>query len=79
MASMASLPSALPPSYESGLSRMQIENLQRVLTTKGYDTKGIDGVAGNNTRLAFARWQADNGRFADGFISQNSAQDLLWQ
>lgn len=71
--------SASWPSYESGLSRMQIENLQRVLTTKGYDTKGIDGVAGNNTRLAFARWQADNGRFADGFISQNSAQDLLWQ
>lgn len=66
------------PKHEQPLSRTQVQNLQRNLTAKGYDTKGIDGVAGANTRLAFARWQADNGQIPDGFISQNSASSLVW-
>lgn len=65
------------PHDERGLSRGQIERLQSILTAKGYDTKGIDGVAGSNTRLAFARWQVDNGQFADGFISQRNVSALL--
>lgn len=64
------------PNNEQGLSRSQITQLQHNLTRAGYDTKGVDGIAGANTRLAFARWQAANGRFADGFISQNSAMGL---
>lgn len=64
------------PTFEKGLSRTQISQLQQRLTAQGYDTKGVDGVAGANTRRAFARWQADNGRFADGFISQNTAMGL---
>lgn len=64
------------PTFEKGLSRTQISQLQQRLTSQGYDTKGVDGVAGANTRRAFARWQADNGRFADGFISQNTAMGL---
>lgn len=66
------------PKHEQPLSRTQVQNLQRNLTAKGYDTKGVDGVAGANTRLAFARWQADNGQIPDGFISQNSASSLVW-
>lgn len=66
------------PRYERMLSRNEIQALQQRLTTLGYDTKGVDGVAGTNTRLAFARWQADNGRVPDGFISQNSVSGLIW-
>lgn len=66
------------PRHERPLSRQQILTLQQTLTQRGYDTQGIDGVAGANTRRAFARWQADNGKIADGFISQNSAQSLIW-
>lgn len=66
------------PRYERMLSRQQIQALQHRLTSLGYDTKGVDGVAGINTRLAFARWQADNGRVPDGFISQNAVGGLLY-
>lgn len=61
------------PRHEQPLSRTQVMNLQQFLTDKGYDTKGVDGVAGANTSKAFARWQAANGQDPDGFISQRSA------
>lgn len=65
------------PVHERPLSRTQIKALQQKLTQMGYDTKGVDGIAGHNTRQAFAKWQYDHGVFADGFISQNSAKPLL--
>lgn len=66
------------PSHEQPLSRSQIQILQRKLSEQGFDTGGVDGVAGANTRRAFAMWQAANGRIPDGFISQNSASSLIW-
>lgn len=66
------------PRHERPLSTSQIKQLQQNLTSRGYDTGGTDGIAGANTRRAFARWQADNGKVPDGFISQNSAGSLLW-
>lgn len=66
------------PTYEEPLSRTQIQILQRNLTAQGFDTGGVDGVAGANTRRAFARWQSANGQIPDGFISQNSARSLIW-
>lgn len=66
------------PRYEKSLSGYQVERLQQRLNALGYDTKGIDGKLGNNTRLAFWRWQLDNGQVADGFISERSAQSLLY-
>lgn len=66
------------PRHEQPLSTYQVRQLQNVLTQQGYDTQGIDGVVGTNTRTAFARWQAANGQIPDGFISQSSAQPLLW-
>lgn len=66
------------PRHERPLSRQQIKQLQHNLSSRGYDTGGTDGIAGANTRRAFARWQADNGKVPDGFISQNSASALLW-
>ncbi len=66
------------PRLERPLSRHQVVQLQQSLTAKGYDTKGSDGVIGTNTRSAFARWQADNGKIPDGFISQSSAMGLVY-
>ncbi|MGK8264999.1 peptidoglycan-binding domain-containing protein [Moraxella nonliquefaciens] len=60
------------------MSRSEIIRLQETLNTKGYSAGKADGVAGANTSRAFARWQADNGRIADGFISQSSVQGLIW-
>ncbi len=64
------------PRYEQPLSIGQVMNLQRRLTSAGYDTKGADGIVGTNTRLAFQRWQGANGQTPDGFISQRSASSL---
>lgn len=61
------------PRHEQPLSRNQVTNLQHFLTNKGYDTQGVDGVIGSNTKKAFARWQAANGQVPDGFITQRSA------
>ncbi len=66
------------PRYEKPLTTAQVKNLQINLTSKGYDTKGADGIIGTNTRKAFARWQADNGQTPDGFITQTSASPLVW-
>ncbi|WP_294034649.1 lytic murein transglycosylase [uncultured Moraxella sp.] len=66
------------PRNEQPLSRTQVQTLQRKLTELGYDTGGVDGVAGANTRKAFARWQSANGQIPDGFISQNTASSLIW-
>lgn len=66
------------PKYERPLTTVQVTNLQRHLTQAGYDTHGIDGVIGSNTRKAFARWQAVNGQVPDGFITQDSAKSLIW-
>lgn len=65
------------PRYEQPLYTSQVAQLQQRLTAQGYDTKGTDGVIGNNTKLAFQRWQADHGQVPDGFITQNSAASLL--
>lgn len=66
------------PRHEQGLSSSQATRLQQRLTSLGFDTKGADGVIGQNTRLAFQRWQMANGQIADGFISQRTAQSLLY-
>lgn len=66
------------PRHEQGLSKYQIQRLQQNLSAQGYNTGGIDGIAGANTRKAFASWQAANGQIPDGFITQNSAQRLIY-
>lgn len=70
--------SASWPRHESPLSTSQVKRLQQSLNNQGYDAGTADGVAGAKTRQAFARWQANNGKIPDGFISQNSASDLVW-
>lgn len=65
------------PREEKPLSTAQVRQLQQTLTTAGYDTLGVDGLLGKNTRKAFQDWQRDHNQIADGFISQQTTQALL--
>ncbi len=51
------------------LTQVQIAELQRLLTAKGFSTNGVDGVAGANTRSAIIAYQRSAGVTADGFAS----------
>lgn len=58
------------------ISRDQRIATQRALTQLGYDTQGVDGVIGANTRAALRRWQQANGRIADGYLTATLADEL---
>jgi lytic murein transglycosylase len=62
---------------DAPLSREQRIGTQRALTSMGYDTQGIDGVIGANTRAALRRWQIDTGRLADGYLTAELADELI--
>ncbi len=55
------------PERDPPLSRSDREELQRLLTARGYDTQGIDGIIGPNTRNALRRFQEEIGVPADGY------------
>jgi len=44
--------------------------MQRKLTALGFDTKGVDGRIGPNSRKAIRAWQAASGLTADGYMEQ---------
>lgn len=62
---------------DAPLSREQRIGAQRALTALGFDTQGIDGVVGANTRAALRRWQIANGRLADGYLTAALADELI--
>lgn len=62
---------------DAPLTRDQRIGAQSALTRLGYDTQGIDGVIGANTRAALRRWQAANGRIQDGYLTTALADELI--
>jgi LysM repeat protein len=52
------------------------EKLQVMLTTLGYDTKGIDGQIGANTNSALKSFQSANGLGASGSLDEASKESL---
>ncbi len=62
---------------DAPLSRDQRIGAQRALTALGYDTQGVDGVIGSNTRAALRRWQTASGRVADGYLTADLADELI--
>jgi len=62
---------------DAPLTRDQRIGAQSALTRLGYDTQGIDGVIGANTRAALRRWQAANGRVQDGYLTAPLADELI--
>ncbi|PZT98316.1 lytic murein transglycosylase [Brevundimonas sp.] len=62
---------------DPSMSRDQRIGAQRALTRLGYDTRGVDGVIGSNTRAALRRWQIATGRIADGYLTPALADELI--
>ena len=62
---------------DAPLTRDQRIGAQSALTRLGYDTQGIDGVVGANTRAALRRWQAATGRVQDGYLTASLADELI--
>lgn len=62
---------------DAPLSREQRIGAQSALTRLGFDTGGVDGVVGANTRAALRRWQVANGRLADGYLTAALADELI--
>jgi len=62
---------------DAPLSRDQRIGAQAALTRLGYDTQGVDGVVGANTRAALRRWQLANMRTPDGYLTAALADELI--
>jgi len=56
-----------PPANEVPLSRENIIEMQSLLTARGFDTGGMDGMIGSMTRKAVRAYQATAGLPADGY------------
>lgn len=63
---------------ESLLSLTSYEkiDLQRRLSRLGYNTYGADGVFGQNTRTAIARWQGDEGLRVTGYLTADQVRKI---
>jgi hypothetical protein len=56
---------------------MNIKDIQVALTMQGFDTKGIDGIAGANTYAAVRAFQEAHGFKADGILNWATLQAIL--
>lgn len=61
------------------LTRAERIEAQRLLTSLGYDTRGVDGVFGSGTRNAIGRWQGANGWPATGYLNADQFRALRQQ
>lgn len=63
-------PSQTPAEVEQALSltRAERRDIQRDLTTLGYDTRGVDGIFGGGTRAAIRNWQDSIAAETTGFL-----------
>ncbi len=57
------------PAREEALSQAQVREMQRHLIALGYDTGGVDGIVGSQTRAAIRDFQVQASPPADGFPS----------
>ncbi|KKK39058.1 hypothetical protein WQ57_04530 [Mesobacillus campisalis] len=76
----ASLPVTGVPSsstvLKKGMRGAEVRNLQRILTNKGYSTKGIDGVFGPATEAAVKKFQKAKKLKADGIVGPATKKAL---
>lgn len=61
--------SATWPRNDRTLSRTEKQELQTRLTNLGYDTGGVDGIIGPNSRKAVRAFQSARGLVPDGYVS----------
>lgn len=62
-----------------GLTASERRDIQRRLTALGYNTRGTDGVLGQNSRRAIAAWQRDERLQASGYITADQLRELRRQ
>ncbi|KKI89401.1 N-acetylmuramoyl-L-alanine amidase [Bacillus sp. SA1-12] len=53
-----------------------VKELQRILTAKGFNTNGMDGVFGSNTERAVRQFQQSRGLTADGIVGPSTKKAL---
>lgn len=61
------------------LTAAERREVQRMLTRLGYNTGGVDGAFGRNTRAALAAWQRDEGARASGYLTADQLRELRRQ
>jgi membrane-bound lytic murein transglycosylase B len=64
------------PSDDIMLTRDERQSLQQLLTQSGFNTQGIDGRIGPNTRFALRAWQRKTNLVADGYINKKRFEYL---
>lgn len=57
------------PRDQQVLNRSQSKELQSLLTAAGFDTQGVDGILGANSRKALRAWQLEQGLVPDAFAT----------
>lgn len=65
------------PQDDPPITRSQAREMQDALTALGYDTGGVDGIVGANTRAALRRFQADAGLIADGYAGRQTYDAVM--
>jgi len=58
------------PKGDKALTLEKKKILQTALTAQGFDTQGVDGQIGPNSRKAIRAWQTANNVPADGYVEQ---------
>jgi peptidoglycan hydrolase-like protein with peptidoglycan-binding domain len=58
------------------LTSEERREVQRRLTSLGYNTRGVDGAFGANTRRALAEWQGDQGLRESGYLTADQLRTL---
>ncbi|MDE0479678.1 MAG: lytic murein transglycosylase [Gammaproteobacteria bacterium] len=64
-------PIAHMPVNETALSRVQVEELQVLLNSRGFDSGEPDGRVGSRTRAAIRAYQSEQGLIPDGHASMD--------
>lgn len=64
------------PEQAQPLNRQQYKEMQTLLTQQGFDTKGIDGIFGANSRKALRQWQLANSLVPDAFATFEQLQKM---
>ncbi|QNG61502.1 L,D-transpeptidase family protein [Metabacillus idriensis] len=70
------------PAFSSGQNLKKgsrgsdVKVLQQLLTSRGYSTKGIDGIFGNNTDQAVRKFQRDKKLSVDGIVGPATRKAL---
>ncbi len=62
-----------------GLTQDERREVQRRLTALGYNTYGVDGDLGANSRRAMAAWQRDENQRASGYLTADQLRLLRRQ